>query len=140
MRVASGAHEVLTFDSNVIRSAVDELRCNGFTVIKALVAAEAMPLDLVEFLKNAPVLLDGTIWPVPRTQSTDALQHRVSQTMAAIAPTLGLSLQPSTTGGAFRVEPGRSVLNWHQDHFSYYATHNHENYLIGYLPLVTADA
>jgi hypothetical protein len=140
MRVMSDAHEVLRIDSDVIRSAVDELRCNGFTVIKGLVATGEMPLDLVEFLKNAPVLLDGTIWPVPRTQSTAALQHRVSQTIAAIVPSLGLSVHPSTTGGAFRVEPGRTGLNWHQDHYSYYATHNHEDYLIGYIPLVKADA
>src|SRR5262245_1072149 len=139
MAVGSEAQRTCAIDSDVITHAIDELRCNGFTVIKGLLAADDMPLDLVEFLKKAPVLIDGTIWPVPKTQSRAAVQRRVGDAMAAIAPSLGLAVCPSSTSGAFRVEPGRAGLNWHQDHYSYYGTHNHEDYLIGYMPLVKAD-
>src|SRR4029453_15602825 len=113
MAVGSDSQGTCAIDSDVISHAIDELRSNGFTVIKGLLAADEMPLDLVEFLRQAPVQIDGTIWPVPKSQSRAAVQRRVSDAIAAIAPSLGLSVCPSSTSGAFRVEPGRAGLNWH---------------------------
>jgi len=137
------------------REIADDLRDQGYAVVRNFLSADDVPENLLTYLANAEKFHDGVIGDIP-AQSMLPIRSRIENLLPAIAKMMGLSIDPDRFDYcAIRVKeshdtptlrtpfdknrdpktaPG-GALNWHLDHFSYYLFGDHTNWLICYLPV-----
>jgi hypothetical protein len=134
---------------------VDDLRHQGYAVVRDFLSAEDVPEDLVTYLSGAEKFHDGVIMDIPG-QMMLPIRSRIEAMIPAVAKAMGLSIDPDNFGYcAIRVKESHDIpalrspfdknrdpktapggaLNWHLDHFSYFLFGDHKNWLICYLPV-----
>lgn len=134
---------------------VDDLRHQGYAVVRNFLSPDDVPESLVAYLTGAEKFHDGVITDVPADKMLP-IQSRVQRTIPAVAERLGLAIDPHRFGYcAIRVKESHDAptlripfdrnrdpktspgggLNWHLDHFSYHLFGDHKNWLICYLPV-----
>ena len=133
----------------------DDLRHQGYAVVRDFLSAKDVPDSLVTHLAGAEKFHDGVITDIPPEKMLQ-ISSRIENTIPAVAQMMGLLIDPSRFGYcAIRVKeshgsptlrtpfdknrdpktsPGGG-LNWHLDHFSFYLYGDHKNWLICYLPV-----
>jgi len=133
---------------------INDLKKNGYLIIKKYSVSDNDGADLFNFLVSAPKFYDGVITSIPKPYMA-AIHQRIKTIIPDLAKALDLKLalnqfgycairiDQSTSAPILRkpfnfhqdpkVAPG-GVLNWHLDHYSYYLYQDHTNWLICYLP------
>ncbi len=138
------------------REIADDLRHQGYAVLRNFLSAEDIPESLVSYLAGAEKFHDGVVVDIP-ADAMRLIRSRIENTIPAVAKTMGLAIDPDRFGYcAIRVKENHDTptlrtpfdqnrdpktspgggLNWHLDHFSYYLFGDHKNWLICYLPVL----
>lgn len=134
---------------------IDDIRSNGFVVVKNFLDATDVSSDFITHLKLADKFIDGAISDIP-DEHMSSIKEKISRLVPNIANALNISISPNNFGYCAirvnqtseppllrkpfnvhqdpKVAPG-GVLNWHLDHFSYYLYRDHVNWLICYMPI-----